>query len=454
MSQDKNDSRDDLVARARDYGRNAHVRINQRRKYTLDPYEVHLKEVAELVASVTTDPEMIAAAWLHDAVEDTPTTFDDIEQTFGPGVMQLVMELTDVSRPSDGNRARRKAIDLEHTALASPRAKTIKLADIIDNSLDICRHDPRFGRIYLAEMSALMKVLKEGDKRLYVRAQETLDTCTGRLGIDGKDVPDSSPPIEYTLEGKKAFLTQYRSIRFFMQSFTAKDILEPLTCFDLGIPAEGLVDRNLWQEAPVTGLRREGSFVRYLLREEMEKGDLSGHSISTHQVVSNDSPLTDVIHALGQFSYVFVEVDGDTPGVITRADMEKPVARMWLFGLIMLLESAIMQVIKELSGDEAWTRLVSESRLQKARLLQEERARRKLPADLQDCLQFSDKLEIVICRPDFVKKAGFQSMAAAKRVVKELESLRNDLAHGQPVGMHDWPAVVRMSRQINYLLNA
>ncbi|RXM22001.1 bifunctional (p)ppGpp synthetase/guanosine-3',5'-bis(diphosphate) 3'-pyrophosphohydrolase, partial [Citrobacter sp. AAK_AS5] len=89
--------------------------------------------VATIVASVTDDPEMIAAAWLHDIVEDTPASFLDLEKEFGPRVAELVGELTDVSRPSDGNRATRKSIDRAHLAGASARGKTVKLADLLDN---------------------------------------------------------------------------------------------------------------------------------------------------------------------------------------------------------------------------------------------------------------------------------------------------------------------------------
>ena len=73
---------------------------------------------------VTDDEETIAAAWLHDTVEDTPATFEDIERDFGHGVKALVMELTDISRPGDGNRALRKEIDLDHTAMASAPSRS------------------------------------------------------------------------------------------------------------------------------------------------------------------------------------------------------------------------------------------------------------------------------------------------------------------------------------------
>lgn len=164
----------DLVTRARAFAETAHRKKDQRRKYSGEPYEVHLHAVAAIVASVTQDERTIAAAYLHDVVEDTDVTLEEVEAAFGPDVAQLVDDLTDISRPSDGNRAQRKALDREHLARARPEAKTVKLADIIHNAPDIAQHDKGFGRVYIREAEALLKVLKEGDPVLYRRAEETL----------------------------------------------------------------------------------------------------------------------------------------------------------------------------------------------------------------------------------------------------------------------------------------
>jgi (p)ppGpp synthase/HD superfamily hydrolase len=164
----------DLVTKAREFAQAAHRKKDHRRKYSGEPYEVHLIAVAALVASVTQDERTIAAAYLHDVVEDTDVTLDEVEAAFGPDVAELVENLTDISRPSDGNRAQRKALDREHLAKARPEAKTVKLADIIHNSTDIAQHDRGFGRVYIREAEALLKVLKEGDAVLYQRAQEAL----------------------------------------------------------------------------------------------------------------------------------------------------------------------------------------------------------------------------------------------------------------------------------------
>lgn len=159
------------VVSALTFAKVAHRNVGQLRKYTGEPYIVHPIEVASIVRSVPHTNEMLMAAFLHDVVEDTGIPIEAIEENFGKEVSQLVSELTDVSKPSDGNRAARKAIDLAHTALASPAAKTIKLADLISNTSSIVKHDKAFASIYLAEKALLLEVLKEGDETLWKRAK-------------------------------------------------------------------------------------------------------------------------------------------------------------------------------------------------------------------------------------------------------------------------------------------
>lgn len=158
----------DLVRRAYLIAEKAHS--GQVRKYTGEPYISHPQAVCDNVKSVSHTEEMLAAALLHDVVEDTPTSIADIEAEFGTCVASLVEQLTDVSRKEDGNRAVRKAIDREHLAKASAEAKTIKLADLIDNSLSIIRHDTGFAKVYMKEKKELLSVLKEGDKTLWENA--------------------------------------------------------------------------------------------------------------------------------------------------------------------------------------------------------------------------------------------------------------------------------------------
>ncbi len=161
------------MKRAAAFAAKAHA--GQVRRYTGEPYVTHCFDVASIVRTVPHTAEMLCAALLHDTVEDTDVTPDNIRTEFGPDVAVLVEMLTDVSVPTDGNRAVRKAIDRAHSALASPAAKTVKLADLISNSISICAYDPDFARVYLAEKALLLPLLSEGDPVLWARADALLE---------------------------------------------------------------------------------------------------------------------------------------------------------------------------------------------------------------------------------------------------------------------------------------
>lgn len=162
----------EIVEKARVFATAAHAAAAQLRKYTNEPYIVHPREVASIVESVEgATSEMIAAAWLHDVVEDTGVTIETIRSEFGPSVAELVGWLTDVSRPEQGNRATRKAIDRAHTAMAPAEAQTIKLADVISNCTSIIEHDADFAKTYLEEKRLLLEVLTKGDKVLLEQAR-------------------------------------------------------------------------------------------------------------------------------------------------------------------------------------------------------------------------------------------------------------------------------------------
>lgn len=80
--------------RAQRYATKAHAEKGQRRKYTDEPYIVHPVAVVALVRSVNHNEEMLAAAWLHDAVENTASTLNDIRNHVGNSVAILVEMLT------------------------------------------------------------------------------------------------------------------------------------------------------------------------------------------------------------------------------------------------------------------------------------------------------------------------------------------------------------------------
>lgn len=127
---------------------------------------------------------MLSAAWLHDTVEDCGVSDADIDIHFGPEVSRLVWWLTAPSKLSDGNRATRKRKDAEFLEGASDAAKTIKLADLIDNSFSIVPLDPGFAKIYIEEKADLLPRLLGGDPRLMFMAQQVLTMSRITLRAD------------------------------------------------------------------------------------------------------------------------------------------------------------------------------------------------------------------------------------------------------------------------------
>ena len=97
-----------------------------------EPYINHLAEVANLLARVTDgiDPELVAAGWLHDLLEDTETTREELVEKFNPRVAALVVEVTDDMTLAKPERRQRQITDAPHK---SPDAKLIKIADKVSN---------------------------------------------------------------------------------------------------------------------------------------------------------------------------------------------------------------------------------------------------------------------------------------------------------------------------------
>ena len=104
--------------------------------------------------------------------------------------------------------------------------------------------------------------------------------------------------------------------------------------------------------------------------------------------------------------------------------------------------------MKEFFPDNQWHDLISSTRLDKALELQNERLRRNQHCELIDCLQLSDKAQIIIQHQPTFEAFGFRSKKAARNVIKELEQLRNNLAHAQQVATNNWEQIVRMTQRI------
>lgn len=158
---------------------------DQMRKYTPERYIVHPIKVMRTCSQYTDSLPVLAAAVLHDVMEDTDYKQNDLavflqnymseeEQNF---TIQLVRELTDVYIKKDFpalNRFKRKKKELKRLMEISPEAQTIKYADIIDNATEISQSDPDFAERYLQECYDIVSTLTKGNPELRSIALEVV----------------------------------------------------------------------------------------------------------------------------------------------------------------------------------------------------------------------------------------------------------------------------------------
>jgi guanosine-3',5'-bis(diphosphate) 3'-pyrophosphohydrolase len=116
-------------------------RDQRRKNVEASPYINHPIEAAELLARVggVTDLVTLQAAILHDTLEDTNTTPQELEDAFGPEVRKVVEEVTD---DKTLEKVERKRLQIAHAPHVSTRAKLVKLADKIVNVRDVTEHPP------------------------------------------------------------------------------------------------------------------------------------------------------------------------------------------------------------------------------------------------------------------------------------------------------------------------
>jgi guanosine-3',5'-bis(diphosphate) 3'-pyrophosphohydrolase len=120
----------------------AHKHRDQRRKdRKASPYINHPIALARVLAleGGVADPKILAAALLHDTIEDTRTSYEELKKAFGPRVAKTVLEVTDNKRL---RKHTRKRLQVEHAPGLSRDAKLVKLADKICNLRDLGTHPP------------------------------------------------------------------------------------------------------------------------------------------------------------------------------------------------------------------------------------------------------------------------------------------------------------------------
>ncbi len=239
--------------------------------------------------------------------------------------------------------------------------------------------------------------------------------------------------------------------RIFTESFSVVDVAEPLVSFDAATDATDV--RQLMDERgyEVVGLREQGLVTGYLRKEELDGGACGDYvrRFEEGEVLSESACLPTLVGLLSTSARVFVTSLGRVGGIVTRSDLQKPPVRMWLFGMVTIIEMGLARAIEGRFPDEGWKALLSAARLEKAEMLLAERKRRNQDLDLLDCLQFSDKGQITLKDETLRRQIGYASRNKGEQAIKGLEALRNNLAHAQDIVTCDFDTIVRLTENLD-----
>lgn len=181
-------------------------------------------------------------------------------------------------------------------------------------------------------------------------------------------------------------------------------------------------------------------------RSELTNQTLEEHvtPFEPHLQVDETTPIPEALRLFRESPRVFVVVMGHVAGIVTKGDLQKAPVRMYLFGVLSLLEMQFLRLIRAVFPEDEWKPLLSKKRITDATKLLADRRRRNEAIDLADCLQFGDKATIVTKCPELREALGFRSARDARARLRRLHHLRDELVHAQDIVRGKWPELVNL----------
>lgn len=240
----------------------------------------------------------------------------------------------------------------------------------------------------------------------------------------------------------------------FDRSVSVRYVAEPFITFDAQNSAHDILAFMKSRDFDIVGVRQHGTVVGYVHQADLQEGTLERYvkTFDEQFLIEDWKPLLKVLELLTKTSHIFVVVMGEVIGIVTKGDLQKAPVRMWLFGVLSLLEMQFLRLIRTMYPQNSWKSIISEVRLKSAEKVLSDRKSRNEAIDLADCLQWADKREIVLDSDFLREKLGFSSKKKGEELLKKLEYLRNELAHAQDIITGRWPELFEFARQAEELL--
>jgi hypothetical protein len=242
--------------------------------------------------------------------------------------------------------------------------------------------------------------------------------------------------------------------RLFRDSITAREIAEPLAAFDANQPAEKVKSFMEAKGFDVVGVSSDGTMLGYVEKNDLKSGLLKEHTkpFSDRTLLDEKTPLLETLGKLAEEHFVFLRFLGAPSAIVTRGDLQKAPVRMWLFGLVSILEMQLLQLIKNEAEGDWWWDLLTPDRQEGALKIYKLKLEKNEEIGLADCLQFGDKMTIFKKTDALFERTGFSSKNDWKATMSKIESLRNSLAHSNEIKEDSWPEKIKLALRIEQLV--
>ncbi len=244
--------------------------------------------------------------------------------------------------------------------------------------------------------------------------------------------------------------------RVLSTAFEARDLADALLPLEVCLPTLQAREAMAGRGRRVAGLTRAGDWLGWVRLEDLEADGACGDYLrpfDSQPIIPEEASLRDVVLALGQGDPTFVRCLGEVTAVVTSEDLQEAPMRMWLFGLVTLSEFLMTRMIQRRLPDGAWQSSLSSGRLERAEALHQERRRRGQEVPLYECLQFADKGDILLKYEPARALLGFESRRQGQEFFGRMETLRNSLAHSQPLPTEDLRLLVALAEGLDRLLD-
>lgn len=243
----------------------------------------------------------------------------------------------------------------------------------------------------------------------------------------------------------KTSLGQIKGLQHLLEAEMRVELIaEPLHVVDEAAPATATAEALAALGFDECGVRRAGGVHEIAQREALQAGAVGSHAkvVPLSRIVAPSTPLWACIDRLAELPSVFVLGHSGLQGIVAASDLNKPPARLLMFGLISMIEMAMLDVVRTHHPQEAWRELVGPRRVEAALRVHADRRKRRQEIDLTDCLQWCDKSVVCIKTPGLLEAWGL-SKNGAEDLFDALRQIRDQLAHAQsPAVAGGWPEVV------------